>query len=372
MCGGGATVRGVPRQKILLLLAFPLLAVGGLFAARTWSSEGSGPQGAGDRERIISCSSRNTLESFEIDGIGQLGASTQRCLNDLLLEEIRSGRLNELDPVLEELSQASPGFSQFCHTVLHAVGFELGQGRDFPERLLEAGAGNCIFGYGHGLLEGFAAKHPEPTDEEFRVAVAACASLKGAAASSSVALCADGLGHAAWNSTEDEARAAELCDLIAEPRLQGVCAGGVVMQIFAPVNDAGSDWEQKLRLHRDATERLAELCNSWTGSLAGAEGCHSGAGYVYTRPAHVQSSEVLRRAGAQQAHARKEAVRYMQEALDLCDTHGVAGTALCREEASRQIPPAVYADQELNRGICVVLTPDGSGCPLTPRGRRGA
>jgi hypothetical protein len=340
------------------LVTVPLLV-------RSWSAQETAPSSGTDRERIISCSSRDTVESFEIDGINALGVETQNCLRELLLEEIGNGRLDEIDPVLEELSQESPGFSQFCHTVLHWVGYELGQGAEFPARLGESGAGNCIFGYGHGLLEGFAAAHPEPSDEEFLVAVGACDSLRGAAVASSLALCADGLGHAAWNSTEDETRAAELCDLIDEPRLQGVCAGGVVMQIFAPVNDAGSDWATKLRWHESARERLVGICTNWAGSETAQAGCHSGAGYVYTRPAHVQASEVLRREGDRRAEARAASIRYTEEALQLCDRHGERGTELCRKEVLRQIPPAVYADAELNRGICTVLHPDGTTCPLT-------
>ena len=357
------TVRPVRPSRLLLLL----LPVLGLASVYVWSSEAGRPSGATLRDRVVSCSSRDTVESFQLDGINAIGTETQDCLQGLLLAEIQSGELAKLDPVLAELSQESPGFAQFCHTVLHWVGYELGQHTDFPARLAESGAGNCIFGYGHGLLEGFAARHPDPTDDEFAVAVTACETLERTAPASSLALCADGLGHAAWDSTQNVDRAAQLCDILRAGPLKSVCAGGVTMQMFAPVNDAASSWTIKQQQHRDAATRLAGICATWSGSPEGAQGCHTGAGYVYTRPVHVQAAEMLRSSGSRRQELLDGAVSSMKEVLDLCARHG-AGGASCRAEVTRQIPPAAYVEAELNDRLCRVLTPDGSGCPLRRTG----
>jgi len=313
---------------------------------------------------LLACSSGDTVDSFARDGLGDLGKETQSCLHDLLKEQIENGELPRFDPAMRELSRESQVFAQFCHTVLHAVGFELGQDASFAERLQESGQGSCIFGYGHGLLEGFAHVHPDPTDDEFMVAVEACASFGPDAATSSRGLCADGLGHAAWNSTSDFARSAQLCDLIAYDNLRAVCAGGVVMQIYAPVNDSGSSIDTKMKMHAAAAQDLGALCNAWDGSAAGQRGCHKGAGYVYTRLVHVHASQLLGGGSTDHTEQRELVRNRMAEALQLCENHATEGRALCLDEVKAQVPPAAFVDDELNELLCVLLTPDRSGCPL--------
>lgn len=352
------TKRALLASVLLLTTAVTALVL------RQWSSSSTSPVSGDPRQMLLSCSSGDDLESFAKDGIGQLGAETEKCMHDLLLNEISSGNLERFDPALRELSRESQIFAQYCHTVLHAVGFELGQEDSFTERLRESGQGSCIFGYGHGLLEGFAHVHPEPTDEEFMEAVLACEGLGEDAASSSKGLCADGLGHAAWNSTQNPDRAAQLCDLIKLDYQKAICAGGVVMQVYAPVNEAASSLDKKLAMHAKAAAELHELCNDWSGGAVARKGCHKGAGYVYTRPLHVYAAQLLRGAPAERAEYLAQSARYMTEALTLCELHGTEGAEVCRAEVAAQIPPAAFMDDELNELLCVLLTPDRSGCPL--------
>lgn len=131
-------------------------------------------------------------------------------------------------------------------------------------------------------------------------------------------LCADGLGHVAWQLGSDWDSALELCALIEEGDLQGSCVQGVVMQAFDPV--AGEPTFDV----RQAPSIMAAVCSDDKLNPDLRWGCVTGAAYPYSRELAGDLTYWYRDEGGEPpaGDALKRFVALAEEGHRACAAHG--------------------------------------------------
>jgi hypothetical protein len=221
-----------------------------------------------------------------VDGGHRVDVS--RCLRDGLLLADELGRLREGVDELSRLVTADPGLHDACHFAAHQAGRQVALRRgDVPSLLAEYPDMLCSWGFGHGLLEGFA--KAERSGSEWQEAAAACDRFTGLPGELSApwALCADGFGHAVWDASREFGAAIAGCGLLGSPGGLEACVGGVLMQRFRPADrDKGTPAASGL-----APEQVVAVCGpELDAALASAglldragavrAGCAAGVGYV--------------------------------------------------------------------------------------------
>lgn len=273
-----------------------------------------------------------------------------RCMTEVSTRAVESGGIKEIQEALDLISQEVRGFQQICHDIGHYAGRSAYiPGSDIKELLGQATEA-CIYGFGHGVMDGIAASRP--TLAILRETAEACADFDGARAG----LCADGIGHLAWASTHDLEVAVAICDYIPyESRLhRGQCGEGIVMQIYDPAGFLPSAEVS------DAPAELLELCDSWPPEPADIrEGCYTGAGYVYMLPVsyifHLWASGSMR-----SGEAEELMVKTTTEAAHLCSLHTREdGVDLCERGVYYQVPATAHMLSEgAKERMCSVLRGD--------------
>jgi hypothetical protein len=143
----------------------------------------------------------------------------------------------------DALRVETPGYAAVCHTAGHAAGTAgfVAAGRDLRRALVDLTPA-CQGAYQHGVIEAWGSAYTGRTAGELRDVFGDVAAICDAAPGGPAReLCFDGFGHAAWFATADRngdirlADAFSLCTASAAIDGRLGCAGGIVMQVFAPV-----------------------------------------------------------------------------------------------------------------------------------------
>lgn len=280
-----------------------------------------------------------------------LSEPVQKCMLGVMTAAVEAGQLTELNEALAAQIELTPSLFNACHNIGHAAGqraFEVDP--DIEKLLLTQTNATCQYALGHGILDGFA--KAEPTDAEFAAAAQACTSLADLG-TPAFAFCSDGLGHAAWASTNDLASAVARCGMLGLEYSQAICSEGIIMQIYEP---AGLPPARDIN---QAHEDLPEMCATWpSGGRASLDfGCHSGAGYIYTRPAwklnvHWAASGSPATLDPGQ---RAEVIALMSVSVEQCLSHLGDGASHCLHSVSQQVPPMGLIEEQTREAICAPL-----------------
>lgn len=345
--------RGPLRRRAALLVVLALLAA--VLAVGLTLSRSPVPVRtvAELRADLVACSGGEMSEGRLIE------EDVQNCYYRVMSLAVRAGQMMDVQTALAEQIEATPGIYAACHSVGHRVGKEAFEKyRDIAELIRTNDTTTCQYAFGHGILDGFA--FSEPSDEEFQAAAAACVAMRllGPEGNKVYKLCSDGLGHAAWTSTEDIWDAVARCRMLDDPLARATCGEGIMMQIYEP---AGS--EPSRDIARAASE-VPQFCVSWPDLEETREGCYSGSGYVYTRAAwvlHYQRNSSP--GGVLTAEQRLRMESLMLEAAALCGKHpDPKGVSVCLRSVAQQVPPSVYDDEGLTDAVCAALGEFESWC----------
>jgi len=335
-------------KRRLAVSALPLLGalVAGLLVLRTFSGPAAPSTVEGWSDRFETCSGDRDDVMFLMTEPGQ------SCLLDAMKLGVDSGDLTMVQEGLSLAIERNPNIYMACHTPGHKAGqYAFAKYRDIAELILLNKEDSCQYAFGHGILDGFALSLPD--DAEFKRAAEACESIDMTGHSPEetgvvLGLCADGLGHAAWTSTNDPVGAALRCGFLSKEENQKFCGEGVIMQIYEPAGTAPSGDVSK------AAAELPNFCANWPGNDATAKGCHSGAGYVYTRPAWALYYTVSTGSSSRLTGESREKMRkLLLAAVDSCNRHSSpAGVSSCLESMAQQTPPVVFLDDSLVDEVC--------------------
>lgn len=307
------------------------------------------------REQLHACG--NGVMTAQVLGSDEY----QGCLYALMTHAADTGQLAELQDALSAELEQTPALANHCHDTGHRAGeyaFKLNP--DIYTQLMDNSRVTCAYAIGHGLLDGFARSDPDRAD--FAAAATACNEWEDDRDSHVGGFCADGLGHAAWDVTNDLDAAVERCALLEHGHNQKACGEGIIMQIYQP---AGFLAENELKGDLDT---LPELCSSWP-TPAGSEevkvGCFTGAGYIYTRAAWtlaVAWSRDTDRAPLDSGIAR-QLRDALADAADRCGRHAQdEGELPCLRSVAWQIPEQVYDHPDLLSEVCALLGEHETTC----------
>jgi hypothetical protein len=167
------------------------------------------------------------------------------------------------------VAAGTPEAATACHTVTHEIGRHAARGAD-PVELLDLDDGACLYGYQHGVLEGWSLRSSTETVSAAVATVCAVydkgftrGGITAAEADYARGSCAHGLGHAIALQYPPSIRAAlEMCDPAGEGRRSG-CAGGVFMAYGSgDASQGGSGDDPALVVSRD---EVLSLCVSLAG-----------------------------------------------------------------------------------------------------------
>lgn len=306
------------------------------------SASTAGEAGVGDSswaERFVSCAAGVMTD------VVLSSPQVQGCLLEVMLDAAETGRIWEMQAELEEQISKTPALFAACHDIGHKAGrraYELTP--DIGRMITENDSVTCAYGLGHGVLDGFADDFP--SREDFAAAASACSSKEGASAG----LCADGIGHAAWSAARDLGTAVSYCDLIPYESGRAACSEGIVMQIYEPAGFLPSE-----DLARGMKE-LPEVCSSWPSTDGDTVmGCHTGAGYIYTREAWKMEG-MVRNGHGDRGSLQDGIVEVLVAAAELCQRHGsLKGVSDCFGSVAIQVPHSLYESEDALSRACAPL-----------------
>lgn len=257
--------------------------------------------------------------------------------------------------VILSMLRAWPNLSFFCHSAGHRLGRAavIDGGMDVDDVLRELSY-ECIGGGLHGATDALA--------ESGRIdlvpaVVEACVEREnGDTASGFMLSCSDGVGHAAWDLTDDLGRAAALCGLFGTETARGSCDGGVIMR-WADHN--GMYTQPGLEGYRAYAQDVVDLCSAWergnTRELLDGEGpgdgCHLGAQYL------LWTSITLAVRHGFDGEWRR--LPDMEERLRIvgatCAQFGDRGNGLCRDSEASPLLAVAQFDRDDALELCGLL-----------------
>jgi len=334
------------RRRTLLtggaLLAAALVAAVTAYAAITGTAGGTPPPGY-FRTRLTACLPEQQTEGSYRE-VGVAG-----CLQRTLLDADGLGDLQTARLELGALVGERPWLHNYCHLAEHNVGKALMRDTaDVPSLLLAHPGNTCSWGIGHGLLETFGAA--QPTDPEWEAVTATCRSLRerGPGHQEVYSLCADGLGHAAWDHHREISGAARRCRALAEPSAVSACTTGVLMQQYRPA-------ETGKQPHLDPQDLAGYCTDTWPDrEPASVEGCATGAGYVLSLSMvgdPVSAALADEATPDRQLRAATTASGALDAALDVCRTMD-ALTDTCIASVVTNLPLHLLTDPAARARLC--------------------
>ena len=296
------------------------------------------------RDRLVTCLPTEETEDAYTD------AGVAGCLRETLLAAEELGNLQAARLDLGQLVQERPWLHNYCHLAEHQVGSLIMQNPSRVSKLLLEHPGNtCSWGIGHGLLETFGAARPDNT--LWAEVIATCRSLQtmNDPYPEVYALCADGIGHAAWDHHRELRGAVPRCEALVEASAVAACTTGIMMQQYRPA-ETGKQPEL------DASELDGYCVRRWPTTVkASIEGCATGAGYVLSLSlvgdvvsgaliSNGTSSEAQQRAAATGADGLAAATR-------ICGSLGeLAGT--CQASLLTNLPAHLLTDPVAWSRLC--------------------
>lgn len=250
-------------RPLILTAILTSVALGGVGAALI----GAGGRSAGEETGTV-----GNEEKVDLSGIDTSGEGFE-CLGGLckdnLPAEIRYEKIGAYLHILKTALEAAPNpdNATACHVVSHEIGRRAEPGRSVKE-LLELDDGRCLYGYQHGVLEGWSLRsNLEKLIEGISEACQAYedGSTMGGLGSAEIdyarGSCAHGVGHAiALQKAGSVLDAVLHCQGLGEGQIGG-CAGGVFMAYAATNPSQGGEAEM---LPLDKGEVL-ELCDRLEG-----------------------------------------------------------------------------------------------------------
>lgn len=284
--------------------------------------------------------------------------ATAACLRDVLVRADRLDSLTAARRALAELVVARPSLHNSCHLAEHEAGERVLDTPDEAADLLTANLDNvCSWGFGHGVLETFGAMRPSAP--QWRRVIDACRATRGTEV---YALCADGIGHAAWDDTTSLTGAAQRCRELRDAAAENACAGGVLMQRFRPAERSGGT--------SPALPDLTGFCDrSWPSPTSRA-GCAAGLGYVLAMglvgdPVAEALGDGARDPSAQRRAARTAAAG-LRESLAVCASLTINADD-CSVTVIQHLPRHLLEDPEALATLCTDL-PDRWRVSCSARG----
>lgn len=206
-----------------------------------------------------------------------LGGSGPDCIGGLCLNNLPDSiGYEEVGSYLAALQKGlaedpRPETANTCHSVAHEVGRRAVKSGAGVERLLDLDDGRCLYGYQHGVLEGWSLQ--SSLEEVVGGIPTACRAyedgrtvggLGGEETEYAIGSCAHGLGHAiSLQNLGSVAEAVAYCGGAGAGKVGG-CAGGVFMA-YASENPSQGGSGGALRLDRD---EVLNLCPSLAGEWA--------------------------------------------------------------------------------------------------------
>jgi hypothetical protein len=245
--------RTVRAAAVVGLVAVAVSA--GVFAATT----GTQPRTSGAPSTPSTPSEQPTASSVQPaqPGTGPAvpGCVAEFCVDDLPDTIDLASVSGQLQALQESVRAASPEQAEQCHSVAHEIGRRAGIGGADVVDLLAVDDRACLYGYQHGVLEGWSAR--ADLDDLRDGMAAACAVYPPGYPQGS---CAHGVGHAiALQGPGTVRQAVQLCDPLGQG-LRGGCAGGVFMA-YAAAEASQGEFSPKSPLELDADE-VDRLCGT--------------------------------------------------------------------------------------------------------------
>lgn len=240
---------------------------------------------------------------------------TTACLREVLVAAVANGDVVAARAALAEVVRSEPRMHNSCHLAEHEAATTAVTDTSKVAGMLRENFENvCSWGFGHGALEAFGSRHPSPAD--WLDVYQTCSAMQEAGTR---ALCADGLGHAAWNDKEQLPAAVAICESFLDETTVSECTGGVLMQMFQPaVRDVPLP---------DLPDLSGFCTSAWPGrARASRQGCAFGVGYVLlTGKVAAGIDNFLRQAGrdaSAQLGAAQATLPLLRDAIDVCATQG--------------------------------------------------
>lgn len=261
-------MNGMRRGWITLAVLLVPIAVGSAGAAILVDG-GSGPASVVE-VAVDTTVNGTTGVGIELDGTGP-GCIGGLCPQDLP-EAIEYERIGAYLAVLRDALAADPSAetATACHTMAHEIGRRVIESGSIPA-LLDLDDGRCLYGYQHGVLEGWSLS----SDLEALIdgIPAACDAYSDGGTSGGIGAaevdyargsCAHGIGHAiALQNVGSVREAVALCSGAGTGQIGG-CAGGVFMA-YASENPSQGGSATTLKLERGEVE---DLCTVLEGEFA--------------------------------------------------------------------------------------------------------
>lgn len=282
-------------------------------------------------------------------------AEAAACLVDVLLEADRAGALGAARRDLGTLVTTDPRIHNYCHLAEHRTGAILMRepGR-VPRLIMENPENICSWGIGHGLLETFGAARAD--EAAWRDVLATCRGLRAMPDPypEVYALCADGVGHAAWDHHRDVTGAARRCAELLEESAVSACTAGVMMQQYRPA-------ETGKQPPLDPSGLVSYCTDTWPrGNRAGTEGCANGIGYVLSLSLIGDAVSAELDAGKTGVDAARTAGEGLRHALTICATQS-EWAETCEASVLANLPRHLLTGEDLGE-LCAAAGETRTRC----------
>lgn len=187
----------------------------------------------------------------------------------------------------------------------------------------------CMSGFIHGLFDTLGYLRADMSS--FKAALDAC--LEAAGVDGQNFDCADGMGHAAWESTLDLKEATALCNLLPNNEKKVLCDGGIIMRMYQHL-EKKDPWylgavDTKGFEVSDWMTTVASICDTWPENLprdkGSGEGCWAGVSYLFFKPLYSQ----LAGDGNDFAKNGELLSSWLRLMGNACDSFGKTGADVC-------------------------------------------
>lgn len=210
----------------------------------------------------------------------------------------------------------------------------------------------CMTGFVHGLFDTLG--YLQAGVEQFKVALDACLSVGGFD-------CSDGMGHAAWEATQNLEQATSLCTLLPTNEEKVLCDGGIVMRIYQHYEKTDPWYYGSIDTPGFTVEdwmiKVSQLCDTWPENVerekGGKQGCWAGVPYLYFKPLY---SELTTR-GNDFSAAAANLQRYMKLMESACDSFGPVGSEVCIGAWWQYIARTAIYEENNVKTLCSALKP---------------
>jgi hypothetical protein len=335
-------------RKVLMIVAG--LTVSALSAVAVVVVTGGGfSEPAGEQywaKRIVACQDRTLMTTEEVL------EHSYDCLKDTIRDAVTSESFDAWYRAAAPVMANDIKLEYVCHIPGHDLGAELVEyfDGDYRRAILTVGYDICGGGIVHGVFDVWGKqRHPLATWLEIGQACIEQNRLR-------YSTCGDAVGHAAYESTGQDLRAAiGICDKLPEMWIQNSCANGAFMQTYYPQSSA-------LKYTRDvpipAWEELIDFCDELPYERVGTlDGCYGGAGWVIGNTIFMNMQALSDGGDEYDANtAQQEAVvTQAREAISACESNtplNKGNPAVCIDLMLNRMPLFWYMDPQRFEQYC--------------------